>query len=251
MCGFGHEGPDTRHVTMGPTAQALTGLTFLVGLPDRPPAGWSFSYLDHVGGYLGAVAILTGLLHRRRTGRRPAHRRLPARTGHRPVGGDPARRPVQRPPGPAARVPDRQPPAPPARRPPAAPTGPGCRPLGGDLVSDRGPVGRPGRGHGPAPPWTDDPRFRTLAGRVEHADELDATSSAWTEGRDRYEVMDLLPGGRGAGRRRPGRGRPPRARPAAGGPGPLHHARQRRGRPAPPRGRAVPHVGDPAPDRRA
>jgi crotonobetainyl-CoA:carnitine CoA-transferase CaiB-like acyl-CoA transferase len=53
---------------MGPTAQALTGLTFMVGLPDRPPAGWSFSYLDHVGGYLGAIAILTGLLHHRRTG---------------------------------------------------------------------------------------------------------------------------------------------------------------------------------------
>ncbi len=68
MCGFGHEGPDSSHVTMGPTAQALTGLTFLVGLPDRPPAGWTFSYLDHVGGYLGAVAILTGLLHRSRTG---------------------------------------------------------------------------------------------------------------------------------------------------------------------------------------
>ena len=64
MCGFGHSGPDVSHVTMGPTAQALTGLTFMVGLPDRPPAGWSFSYLDHVGGYLGAVAILTGVLAR-------------------------------------------------------------------------------------------------------------------------------------------------------------------------------------------
>src|SRR5580658_1250044 len=68
MCGFGHSGPDVSYVTMGPTAQALSGLTFMVGLPDRVPAGWSFSYLDHVGGYLGAVAILTGLLHRRRTG---------------------------------------------------------------------------------------------------------------------------------------------------------------------------------------
>ncbi|HTZ08077.1 MAG TPA: CoA transferase, partial [Acidimicrobiales bacterium] len=68
MCGFGHEGPDTAHVTMGPTAQALTGSTFMVGLPGRPPAGWSFSYLDHVGGYLGAMAVLAGVAHRRRTG---------------------------------------------------------------------------------------------------------------------------------------------------------------------------------------
>ena len=38
MCGFGHTGPDTSHVTMGPTAQALTGLTFMVG-PARPAPG--------------------------------------------------------------------------------------------------------------------------------------------------------------------------------------------------------------------
>src|SRR5260370_16742539 len=68
MCGFGREGRDSHYVTMGPTAQALTGLTFLVGLPDRPPAGWSFSYLDHVGGYLGALAVVQALHHRRTTG---------------------------------------------------------------------------------------------------------------------------------------------------------------------------------------
>ena len=68
MCGYGHVGPDSHYVTMGPTAQALTGLTHLVGLPDREPAGWSFSYLDHVGGYLGAYGVLTALGHRRATG---------------------------------------------------------------------------------------------------------------------------------------------------------------------------------------
>ncbi len=39
MCGFGHDGPDSSHVTMGPTAQALTGLTFLVGLPGPATRG--------------------------------------------------------------------------------------------------------------------------------------------------------------------------------------------------------------------
>ena len=68
MCGFGHDGPESSHVTMGPTAQASPASPSSSGLPDRPPAGWTFSYLDHVGGYLGAVAILTGLLHRARTG---------------------------------------------------------------------------------------------------------------------------------------------------------------------------------------
>src|SRR4029077_1295962 len=68
MSGFGHRGRDAAHVTLGPTAQALTGLTYLVGLPGRRPAGWSFSYLDHMGGSLGAYAILAALHHRNRTG---------------------------------------------------------------------------------------------------------------------------------------------------------------------------------------
>ncbi|MDX1747158.1 MAG: CoA transferase, partial [Halobacteriales archaeon] len=37
MCGYGHSGPEKDFVTMGPTAQALTGLTSVVGLPDRRP----------------------------------------------------------------------------------------------------------------------------------------------------------------------------------------------------------------------
>ncbi|MGH7822243.1 MAG: CoA transferase, partial [Candidatus Binatia bacterium] len=68
MSGFGHTGRDRGHVTLGPTAQALTGLTYMVGLPGRRPAGWSFSYLDHMGGYLGAFGLLCALRHRRRTG---------------------------------------------------------------------------------------------------------------------------------------------------------------------------------------
>jgi crotonobetainyl-CoA:carnitine CoA-transferase CaiB-like acyl-CoA transferase len=42
------------------------------------------------------------------------------------------------------------------------------------------------------PPWAHDPRFATLAGRVQHADDLDAHIGAWTSEHDRYEVMDLL-----------------------------------------------------------
>ena len=40
----------------------------MLGAPGRRPAGWSFSYLDHMGGYLGAYAILLGLHHRHLTG---------------------------------------------------------------------------------------------------------------------------------------------------------------------------------------
>jgi crotonobetainyl-CoA:carnitine CoA-transferase CaiB-like acyl-CoA transferase len=191
MCGFGHAGPDLAHVTMGPTAQALTGLTFMVGLPDRPPAGWSFSYLDHVGGYLGAVAILAGLLHRNRTSEgqhldvsqlEPATALSGALLLDAVVNGRPSRRPG----------------FPTGNRrlhPPTAPGG-AYRAAGTDqwvVISCRTEahwealltaIGRP--------PWTADPRFATLAGRVENADALDRILETWTSQRDRYEVMDLL-----------------------------------------------------------
>ncbi len=191
MCGFGHWGPDTNHVTMGPTAQALTGLTFLVGLPDRPPAGWSFSYLDHVGGYLGAVAVLAGVIHRGRTGEgqhidvsqlEPAT----ALSGALLLDAMLNDRPSRRPGFPSGNR---------RAHPPCAPSG-AYRARGDDrwvVVSCRTEahwaalVGAMG-----TPAWAADPRFATVAGRVEHADELDALVEAWTSERDRYEVMEVL-----------------------------------------------------------
>src|SRR5205809_123015 len=66
--GFGHEGPYGTYRTSGPIVQACCGLTFSSGLPDLPPAGWGFSYMDHHGGNFMALAILMALVHRRRTG---------------------------------------------------------------------------------------------------------------------------------------------------------------------------------------
>jgi crotonobetainyl-CoA:carnitine CoA-transferase CaiB-like acyl-CoA transferase len=194
MCGFGHDGPDVSHVTMGPTAQALTGLTFMVGLPDRPPAGWSFSYLDHVGGYLGAVAILTGLLHRRRTGEgqhldvsqlEPAT----ALSGALLLDAMLNKRPSRRPGFPTGN-----------RRlhPPSAPGGAyRARSDDGDegwiVISCRTDA----QWHAfvtaiGAPPWTAEQRFATRDERVEHADALDTLVESWTSGHERYEIMDTL-----------------------------------------------------------
>ena len=191
MCGFGHEGPDTSNVTMGPTAQALTGLTFMVGLPDRPPAGWSFSYLDHVGGYLGAIVVIAGVIHRGRTGEgqhidvsqlEPAT----ALSGALLLDAMLNRRPSRRPGFPTGNR---------RAHPPAAPSG-AYRAEGDDrwvVVSCRTEaqwaalVEAMG-----SPPWALEPRFATVATRVEHADELDALVEAWTSGRDRYDVMELL-----------------------------------------------------------
>jgi crotonobetainyl-CoA:carnitine CoA-transferase CaiB-like acyl-CoA transferase len=189
MCGFGHEGPDTAHVTMGPTAQALTGLTFMVGLPDRAPAGWSFSYLDHVGGYLGAVAVLAGLFHRARTGEgqhidvsqlEPATALSGALFLDALVNGRPSRR-TGFPTG--------------NRRPTSAPGG-AYRAAGDDrwlVLSCRT------EGHWRAlvrvmgePAWAADPRLATFEGRQAHAGELDSHIETWTSTRDRYEAMATL-----------------------------------------------------------
>src|SRR6266545_2034755 len=45
MSGFGQTGRNSHYVTWGPTAQAVSGITYMSGLPDQPPAGWGFSYL--------------------------------------------------------------------------------------------------------------------------------------------------------------------------------------------------------------
>ncbi|MBI4233517.1 MAG: CoA transferase [Chloroflexi bacterium] len=69
MAGLGQQGPWRNYVSYGPIIQALSGLTFLTGYPDRMPTGVGYSYADFVGGLNGAYAALAALHHRRRTGR--------------------------------------------------------------------------------------------------------------------------------------------------------------------------------------
>jgi crotonobetainyl-CoA:carnitine CoA-transferase CaiB-like acyl-CoA transferase len=67
-CGFGHEGPYASFRTWGPIVQACCGLTFSSGLPGMESAGWGYSYMDHHGGNIMAIAILAALVHRQNTG---------------------------------------------------------------------------------------------------------------------------------------------------------------------------------------
>ena len=67
-CGFGHEGPYHQYKTWGPIVQAVSGLTHTSALPNMPPAGWGYSYMDHTGGYYMAMAIMLALLHKQNTG---------------------------------------------------------------------------------------------------------------------------------------------------------------------------------------
>ena len=67
--GFGEVGTYGRTRAYGPTAQAVTGISELSGLPEPyPPAGIGYSYLDWFGAYNIAIAMLAALYRRYVTG---------------------------------------------------------------------------------------------------------------------------------------------------------------------------------------
>jgi crotonobetainyl-CoA:carnitine CoA-transferase CaiB-like acyl-CoA transferase len=67
--GMGAQGTYGRFRTVGPIANAFAGLSEMSGLPEPAmPAGWGYSYLDWMGAYSFALAMLTALYHRARTG---------------------------------------------------------------------------------------------------------------------------------------------------------------------------------------
>jgi crotonobetainyl-CoA:carnitine CoA-transferase CaiB-like acyl-CoA transferase len=67
--GMGGQGTYGRFRTVGPIANAFAGLSEMSGLPEPAmPAGWGYSYLDWMGAYSFALAMLSALFHRERTG---------------------------------------------------------------------------------------------------------------------------------------------------------------------------------------
>lgn len=67
--GMGGTGTYGRFRTIGPVAAAFAGTSEMSGLPEPAmPAGWGYSYLDWIGAYGFALAILGALHHRARTG---------------------------------------------------------------------------------------------------------------------------------------------------------------------------------------
>jgi crotonobetainyl-CoA:carnitine CoA-transferase CaiB-like acyl-CoA transferase len=67
--GMGTAGTYGRLRAVGPIAGALSGISEMSGLPDPAmPAGWGYSYLDWIGAYSFATAMLAALHHRERTG---------------------------------------------------------------------------------------------------------------------------------------------------------------------------------------
>jgi crotonobetainyl-CoA:carnitine CoA-transferase CaiB-like acyl-CoA transferase len=186
--GFGEAGTLGRARAYGPTAQALSGISDMSGLPEPyPPAGIGYSYLDWFGAYNMAVAMLSALYRRNVTGQgchidasqgeiglyltgtaildHSANGRRWSRYGN--------RSPYKR----------------------AAPHG-AYRTAGDDRWlaisaftneqwrSVAHALGSPG--------WVDDPRFATLDDRMTHQDELDRLLGQATISWDGYALMTVL-----------------------------------------------------------
>ncbi|MYG62327.1 MAG: CoA transferase [Acidimicrobiales bacterium] len=189
-CGFGADGPYASFRSWGPIAQAVSGLTFQSGLPDLPPAGWGYSFMDHTGAYYMAMAILMALYHRRRTGEgqwvdlacvEAAGTLHGAASMDFTVNGRPARR-------------DSMPNSNRCQSPAMAPHG--IWACDGDdqwvaiAVRNDGDWERLAEALGE--PWAADERWVRLAGRLAHEGELERLIGEWTAHRDKHEVAELL-----------------------------------------------------------
>jgi crotonobetainyl-CoA:carnitine CoA-transferase CaiB-like acyl-CoA transferase len=204
ISGLGHSGRHKMYGTWGPTAAALSGMTFISGLPDTHPCGWGYSILDVVAGYTGAYAVLTALYHKKRTGKGQYIDISQVETAMALAGANLLDYTVNH-------RSSRRPGFPPGNRSITSKETPensyrgrtGCphnsyRCAGGGendwctiaIFSDeewncfKNAIGNP--------KWADDDKFNTLEGRINHQDELDQNIEAFTIKRDKYEVMELL-----------------------------------------------------------
>ena len=188
--GFGKRGPYSDFKSVGQVVQACSGLSFVSGLPEQPPAGWGFAYMDHMGAYLMAAAVLAGLIARNRTGngQRIDFACTAAGIGlagpellDATVNGRPMRRPGK----------------------------PNSNTDNFPAMVPHGVYAAAGQDSWVAiacrddddwrrlaavidAPWARDPKLTTFADRVARTDEIDRQLEAWTSGLERKTVEDRL-----------------------------------------------------------
>ena len=202
MAGFGQTGRQHHFGTMGPAAQALSGLTHLSGLPGKPPAGWGWSYLDDTGGMYGAMCALTALRHRNQTGQGQHVDLSQMITGITLIGAAFLDKTVN----------DRE-----SRREGYPPGNRTVWPGAPVMNNYRGPIAAPhnayrtlGGGYNDwcviaclsdeewaslvvlmgSSAWAQEGKFAALEGRLEYQDEMDRGIEEWTSALDKYELAE-------------------------------------------------------------
>ncbi|MBT6276053.1 MAG: CoA transferase [Chromatiales bacterium] len=186
--GMGAHGTYGRFRTVGPVANSFAGLSEMSGLPEPAmPAGWGYSYLDWMGAYSFALAMMSALFHRERTGQGQwidasqtevglfingttlldwsANGRVWSRYGN--------------------------------RSPHKAAAPHGVYPCAGDdrwlaIACFTDEEWRALAEVAQCPQWTSDPRFADLAGRLAHGDALDEMLATWTRSGDAVQLMLAL-----------------------------------------------------------
>ncbi|MDV2476499.1 CaiB/BaiF CoA transferase family protein [Rhodococcus zopfii] len=192
MSGFGHDGPHHKYKSYGPVVQAVSGISFISGLPDREPSGWGLSYMDNQAAYYNSAALLMAVLHRNATGRGQEIDVSAVEAGINLLGPDLLNASVNG-------VPTRRPGYPAGNRllgQPAAPHGvyPGSAEDTWVAVAvfDDEQWTRLVTVLGD-PEWARSPQqFADQRSRFAHQDELDEHLSRWTAQRTPHETMELL-----------------------------------------------------------
>ncbi len=183
--GYGAEGPYASYVTWGPNIEALSGLSRLSGQPGSECTNTQYAYPDALSALHGLVAVMAALDHRDRTGegQRVELAQLEATIASLGVA-------MMEPlatgaiPEPCGNRSDSMAPH-------------GCYPCAGEdrwcAISAKDDTQWEGLcacvDHRE---WIDDPRFTSLAARLENRDALDALLTQWTMERDAHDVMNTL-----------------------------------------------------------
>ncbi len=184
-CLMGQTGPLSSFAGFGNLAAAISGFHNLTGWPDRPPAGPFGAYTDYVAPRFTAAAILAALEYRRRTGKgqyidqsqseSSLHFLTPALLDYTANGRSQVRNGN--------------------RDPQFAPHG--VYPAKGEdrwiaIVCKADERFRTLSRLMGSPELADDPRFATLAARLENAERLDTIISQWTRTVDELEIERRL-----------------------------------------------------------
>ena len=195
LSGFGHSGRDRHFSTWGPTAQALSGLTVMSGMPGMPAAGWGYSYMDHTAGYSATIATLAALRHRQATGEGQHIDLSQVEAGavlcgpailDKTVNGR-SYRSASNPPGNRAAWPKVAPHN--SYLCDGAPSEAGSWIMITCETHQQWSALCDVAGH---PEWPTDERFLTLPGRLRHQDELDALIGAWSATQEPRDLMERL-----------------------------------------------------------